>query len=119
LSLERVRKFDIKGKEMLVYDENGEKHGISLSEIERFVGEGCLVCTDFASELADISVGSVGSPEGFSTVIVRSEIGEEIVEGAIRKGYVEAKELEAEGLKEVERIARLKKKRRGSREKER
>jgi len=118
LSLEKVRKFDIKGKEMLVYDESGEKHGIPLAEIERFVGEGCLVCTDFASELADISVGSVGSPEGFSTVIVRSETGEEIVEGAIRKGYVEAKELKEEELKEVEKVARLKKKRRGSREKE-
>ena len=47
---------------------------------------------------------------------MRSKIGEEIVEGAIRKGYVEAKELEEEGLKEVEKIARLKKKRRGSTE---
>jgi len=40
------------------------------------VRTGCHFCTDFTSELADISVGMVGSPDGYSTVIVRSQKGE-------------------------------------------
>ena len=38
--------------------------------------------------LADISIGSVGSPEGYSTVIVRSKKGEELLHGLqlARKG---------------------------------
>ncbi|MCW3136517.1 MAG: Coenzyme F420 hydrogenase/dehydrogenase, beta subunit C-terminal domain [Canidatus Methanoxibalbensis ujae] len=107
--LENVRKFDIKGREMCIYGK--DVHRIPLSEIEHFVGEGCLVCTDFASELADISVGSVGSPDGFSTVIVRTEEGEKLVNGAIRDGYIEAEEIKEEGLREIVKIAKLKRKR--------
>jgi coenzyme F420-reducing hydrogenase beta subunit len=40
----------------------------------------CRFCGDFSSELADVSVGSVGSKKGYSTVIVRSEMGEKLVE---------------------------------------
>jgi coenzyme F420 hydrogenase subunit beta len=40
----------------------------------------CAYCDDFTSQFADISVGSVGSKPGYSTVIVRSEKGKELVE---------------------------------------
>lgn len=42
------------------------------------VRTGCLFCIDFTSELADISVGMVGSPDGYSTVITRTQRGEDI-----------------------------------------
>jgi coenzyme F420 hydrogenase subunit beta len=38
--------------------------------------KGCDECADFLGRGADISVGSVGSPEGFSSVLVRTEVGE-------------------------------------------
>jgi coenzyme F420 hydrogenase subunit beta len=38
--------------------------------------KGCDECADFLGRGADISVGSVGSPEGFSSVLARTEIGE-------------------------------------------
>jgi coenzyme F420 hydrogenase subunit beta len=44
------------------------------------------MCRDFDAELADVSIGSVGSPNGYSTVIIRTEKGEEI------KNAVELKE---------------------------
>jgi len=50
------------------------------------------------AELADISVGPVGSEEGWSTVFTRTERGEEIVKGALEKGYSEVKEIEEKGL---------------------
>jgi coenzyme F420-reducing hydrogenase beta subunit len=39
----------------------------------------CSFCEEFTSKLADVSVGSVGSQPGFSTVIVRSELGQNLV----------------------------------------
>ncbi len=38
---------------------------------------GCDECADFTGRIADISVGSLGTAEGFTTVIVRTEAGEE------------------------------------------
>ncbi len=113
LDLERVRKFDIKGKELLVYDEEGKVYAIALDEIKEYIGEGCLVCTDYTAELADIAVGSVGSEDGWSTVFARTEKGEEIVEGAREKGYIEAKEIEEKGLGLIRRLGE-RKRRRGS-----
>ena len=111
LDLERVRKFDIKGKEFLVYDDKGKRYGIALDEIKRYESEGCSICMDYTAELADISVGSVGSEDGWSTVFARTKTGEEIVEGAVEKGYIEAKEIEPKGLGLIRRLGEGKRKR--------
>jgi coenzyme F420 hydrogenase subunit beta len=49
-----------------------------VRELENAVRRGCRFCTDFTAELADISVGMVGSPEGYSTVITRSRKGADL-----------------------------------------
>jgi len=109
--LERVKKFDIKGKELLVYDDDGEVISFSLADLEGFVGDGCSVCTDFTAELADISVGSVGSAEGWSTVITRTERGDEMVRGASESGYIEVRAINAGGLELIKRLTVKKRKR--------
>ena len=38
---------------------------------------GCDECADFTGRIADISVGSLGSEDGFTTVVVRTEAGAE------------------------------------------
>jgi coenzyme F420 hydrogenase subunit beta len=110
LDLEGVKKFDIKGKELVVYDEVGKVHAIELDEIKEYIGEGCSVCMDYTAELADISVGSVGSEDGWSTVFARTERGEEIVKGTVEKGYIEAKEIEEKGLGLIRRLGERKRK---------
>lgn len=52
----------------------------------------CLMCTDFSAELADISVGDIfqnfdGNPR-WSGVISRTEIGDQLINGAVTKGYI-------------------------------
>ncbi len=60
----------------------GEKeYSCSVRELKEDIREGCRFCGDLVSRLADISIGSVGSPEGYSTVIVRSEKGERLLPG--------------------------------------
>lgn len=110
-SLEGVKKFEIRDKELLVYEkDNQAKQRIPLDEIKSYVGAGCLVCMDYTAELADISVGSVGSEQGWSTVFARTEIGEEVVKGAEDKGYIEVMNIEKAGLESIRRLVKRKKK---------
>lgn len=52
----------------------------------------CLMCIDFSAELADISLGNVfkkvDANSRWSTVITRTEIGDGLVAGAVRDGYI-------------------------------
>ncbi|MFP4655793.1 MAG: Coenzyme F420 hydrogenase/dehydrogenase, beta subunit C-terminal domain [Methanohalobium sp.] len=77
INIEDVEKFDIKKGSLRVYMKNHDRELIvSLEDIE--ITPGCRVCRDFDANMADVSVGSVGSLEGYSTVIVRTEKGGEI-----------------------------------------
>jgi coenzyme F420 hydrogenase subunit beta len=56
--------------------DGGKTVSCRVKDLVAAVRTGCLFCTDFTSELADISVGMVGSSPGYSTVIARTEKGE-------------------------------------------
>ena len=83
---------------------------IPFDEAKTCVRKSCNICMDFTSELSDISVGSVGSPEGWSTVIIRTDKGLELLENAEKDKYIETKPLPESGLKLMERLANKKKK---------
>ncbi len=59
---------------------DGKDYSCDVRAFENVVREGCSFCDDFLSRLADISIGSVGSPDGYSTVIVRSERGKRLLD---------------------------------------
>ncbi len=92
-----------KGK-FIVKLNDGEK-SFPVKELNHIVPSGCKVCEDFTAVESDVSVGSVGSPEGFSTVIVRTEVGKEMAEK-----LKERCEIGDVNLKIVEKLCELKKK---------
>jgi len=53
----------------------------------------CFSCSDYTASFADISVGNVGSEEGWRTLIIRTEKGKQIYELAIEKGILDQKTL--------------------------
>ena len=69
---------------------------IPLQEVEEHILPSCGVCTDFTSELADISVGSAYPLEGWSAVIIRSKAGEEFFYSAVEKGILSIQPIESE-----------------------
>ncbi|MDY6932222.1 MAG: Coenzyme F420 hydrogenase/dehydrogenase, beta subunit C-terminal domain [Halobacteriota archaeon] len=96
-----VDKFDIKKGDLLV-TAKGEEKKFPLKEVSEYAMQGCSVCKDFSAELADISVGSVGSAAGYSTVIVRSGIGEELIKLCFDRGYLEkGEDAKLEGVKKL------------------
>ena len=109
ISLDDIAKFDIKGKHFSVLDKNGNELKIPLKEInKKYKRKGCEVCTDFTGRLSDIAIGSVGSEDGYSTVIIRSEKGEKIIDEMIRKGLLEVKEIGEEGIEKIRKLANTK-----------
>ncbi len=61
---------------------------IPVSEVENHIMPSCRTCTDFTSELADISIGSAYPLEDWSTVIIRTKRGEEFFYNAVENGVV-------------------------------
>jgi coenzyme F420 hydrogenase subunit beta len=70
-----------------------KKLSLPITMVKSCVPRHCLVCQDFSAELADIAVGSIDSPDGWSTVIIRTEEGEKVFSGMERKKIIEAKEI--------------------------
>ncbi len=71
-----IGKLDVLHGKMMVYDEANEL--ILEEDIEEFHDaalKGCDECADFTGYCADITVGSVGSSDAFSSVIIRTESG--------------------------------------------
>jgi coenzyme F420 hydrogenase subunit beta len=69
---------------------------IPITEAKKHILKGCLTCTDYTSQLADISVGSAHPLDDWSVVIVRTKVGEEIFESALHEGIIRTKNLEEE-----------------------
>jgi len=93
VKLDSIDKFDIKKGKLKLF-QNGDVTDIPLAETHPYVRVNCQICMDFSSELADVSVGSVGTPKGWSTIIVRTQKGADIVSAAAEKGYIESRAIE-------------------------
>jgi coenzyme F420 hydrogenase subunit beta len=100
IDLDEADKIQIaKGKYIVAH--GGKNYSCSVRELEHDVREGCRFCGDLVSRLADISIGSIGSPNGYSTVIVRSDRGKKLLDGV----QFTRKEIDRE---EILKLARLK-----------
>lgn len=69
---------------------------IPMSEIEKHILPSCRACTDFASELADISVGGAYPLPDWSTVIIRTKAGEDFFYNAVANGVINTWVIEQE-----------------------
>jgi len=107
----RIDKLNAAGSEMQVTLRDGGQKSIPLSELAGHVKPGCRHCTDFTAKMADISVGSVGSAPGMSTVISRTEEGLGLLEIAEEMGFLEAED--GVNVEAVEKVGTLKLKRNG------
>ena len=97
-----------------VYTKNGTI-SISLDDVNACVREACHTCFDMTAEFSDISVGSARLPEGWDVaknwnqVIVRTELGSQLMELAKSKNLLEFKEIPKENLKKLKEASMNKK----------
>jgi len=94
IDIERVSKVDVIRGRMIVEYRDGE---LAVDEpIKNFHGaalKGCDECADFLGRGADLSVGSVGSMDGWSSVLVRTERGRRALDNA--RGRLDFRELDS------------------------
>jgi coenzyme F420 hydrogenase subunit beta len=105
--LESVKKMEIGKGKFWVYTERGAVVQLPLKVTHKYEQPGCHVCLDYVANLADVSTGSVGSPDGWSTVFVRSKSGEDVWSKAIAAGCFETKPIDQvkPGLELVTKLA--------------
>lgn len=89
-----ISKINIKGK-VLVTTKSGETKTIPLADAKKYTRKGCPPCTDFSSELADISAGGLGL-NGWTFTIIRTEKGEELFEKVEGEGLIRTKPVKEE-----------------------
>lgn len=93
INIEDVTKMDIGKGKFFAY--TGEQENtIGLKETHGYEQAGCNICPDYVAELADVSTGSVGAPDGWSTVFSRTDDGEDIFKAAVDAGVIETKEFD-------------------------
>ena len=83
----QIVKVNVK-EDFFVYLKDGRVIHIPFEEIDAIARPACLVCPDFSAEYSDVSFGGLGSPEGYTTVLIRSEKGKWIYRGALDAGYI-------------------------------
>jgi len=105
-----VTKVGIKKGSFIAWDGEKELLRVPLKDIDEFVRQSCKRCDDFTAEYADISVGGVGCPNGYSTIIARTEKGLDLLMKAEKAGYLELRELKQEekGYQKVLNMAQAK-----------
>ena len=106
IDLGQVSRFAIKKGKFRVYAQGVEVLTLPLKEVDEFVRSSCKVCEDFTAEFGDISVGGVGCPDGWSTVIVRTTRGQEFLAEAEKNGWLELKQIDP-GKHGIEQVLKL------------
>lgn len=109
INLSEITKMDINKGKFFLFRGTEEAKSYSIKELDKFKSSSCHFCTDLSCENADISVGSVGSGPMRNTVLARTGMGVEIMEDAIKKGYLESEPFSVSNLNSVLFLARLKK----------
>ncbi|MGA2239790.1 MAG: Coenzyme F420 hydrogenase/dehydrogenase, beta subunit C-terminal domain [Candidatus Bathyarchaeia archaeon] len=111
IDVSKVSRFAIKKGKFRVTIEGQEVLTVPIKELDEFIRSSCKVCEDFTAEFADMSVGGVGCPEGWCTVIARTTRGQEFLDEAEKSGWIELKPIDAGkfGMEQVLRNSARKK----------
>jgi coenzyme F420 hydrogenase subunit beta len=90
LARHEIAKINIKGV-FQIWTRDGGYHEVPLKEGHAWTRQGCLSCPDFAAEHADLSTGGIGSLADWTLVLVRTDQGRAVLDGAVTDGAVEVR----------------------------
>ena len=103
-----ISKIDLDTEKLRVYVNGELKLEVHRHELHRYLRKSCREYRDFTNRLADLSLGGVGSPEGWTTVLIRTNREEEVFNDAVRESYVRANDLPQRSLEMIKELATLK-----------
>ncbi|MEM3698178.1 MAG: Coenzyme F420 hydrogenase/dehydrogenase, beta subunit C-terminal domain, partial [Candidatus Bathyarchaeia archaeon] len=90
-----IKNVDLEGDNYVVTTGN-HIFRIPIAKVKPHIMNRCRTCTDFTSELADISVGGAPPLKDWSIIIVRTKKGEDLLNLAVEKEILTTKEIATE-----------------------
>jgi coenzyme F420 hydrogenase subunit beta len=107
-----IVKMNIKGVFQL-WTSDGRYFEVPLKEAHAYTREGCTKCPDFAAQHADISAGGIGAFGSWTLVIIRTDLGREIVRALSELELIEtrAADDDPEAVALLHKLARTSRKR--------
>ncbi|MFY8238397.1 MAG: Coenzyme F420 hydrogenase/dehydrogenase, beta subunit C-terminal domain [Ilumatobacteraceae bacterium] len=90
LKKEDMVKMNIKGA-FQIWMKDGSFHEIDLKECHGWTRTGCKSCPDFAAEHSDIATGGIGKDNAWTLTIVRTALGEEVINRMIADNVIIAR----------------------------
>lgn len=106
LKAEDVVKMDFGKGQFWNYTKDGEEHSVKIPQVAPHARNPCHNCCDYTSVSADISFGSVGSPDGWNSILIRTEAGKKFFE--MIKNKVEIMEDPKPGMFLIKKLAGMK-----------
>ncbi|NVM27675.1 MAG: Coenzyme F420 hydrogenase/dehydrogenase, beta subunit C-terminal domain [Candidatus Helarchaeota archaeon] len=100
IDLSKVKKLNIKGNFFITLKDNSQIE-IPLKDLSHLVRNNCHYCIDFTNHYADISIGGIGSPTGYSTVLIRTETGNALFSNMLIEKEIEEVDSESLDIKEI------------------
>ncbi len=88
--LEEVENIDIEGDYLVIFY-SGKKLRLPIESIIYHIQHGCILCPDYTGVFADISAGRA-SMEGYTLILTRNRLADNIVNNAAHDGYLEISE---------------------------
>jgi len=88
VKLDQIRKLTIKDDIVVTTAKKRTVH-IPFNAMDEFARRACFTCADFANEYADISCGGIGSPDRYTTTVLRTTAGETLYNRAKEDGAIE------------------------------
>ena len=108
--LSQIDKINLK-EDFIIRLKDGKVHHLDLDDLGPIIRPACLACTDFSNYSADISVGGIGSPEGYTTILVRNQAAQRLINLAISQGYLEETAPRDDALDKIKTMAERKRSR--------
>ncbi len=100
--LEKKYQMDFSDIEKMTYAHDVTVHidrgkiEIPQTQAKDLIHLGCKTCTDYTSELADISIGSAYPMREWSMVIIRTQAGEDFFNSTVNAGVINVRDIEKE-----------------------
>ena len=104
IQLENIKKINIK-EDLIITLRDDKKIHIPFNHLTEYMRPACSACNNFTNIYADLSFGGLGSPDKYTTVIVRTKKGKEILSKAFSAGVI--KKLELDDIRKEKRVQLL------------
>ncbi len=81
VNIKDIAKLNIK-EDVIITMASGEVLHLPFESLDEVARPACMACPDFANDFADVSVGGLGSPDGYTTTVIRTGVGQKLYNGA-------------------------------------